>query len=150
MSLVSVANFAAPFRNRVHLITILLVAIVFATLRLSGASVEVHSSSDPKRTQPIDTNRSAANDTLNPFGRQNAAPTRVEGDEFLRAMRTQPKRNDIPLSLNPNSQGDLIEDVMRPPSAPVARNKAQEQGQTDKDKLDGGSLSDIEKQLGLK
>lgn len=159
MSLVSVANFTAPFKNRVHLITIILVTIVFATLRLSGASVEVHSTSDAKRSSsvPADTSRTGANDTLAPFGRQEAAqPSQqhYEGEDFLRAARAQraaqAKHNDASLSINQNSQGDLIEDVMRPPAAPVARNKAAEQSQAERDKLQGGSLSDIEKQLGLK
>lgn len=39
MSLISVRNLAVPFTNKVHLITILLVAFVFAAWRWSGGGV---------------------------------------------------------------------------------------------------------------
>ena len=156
MSLVSVGNFAAPFRNRVHLITIILVTIVFATLRLSGASIEVRSTSDGKRAQPssIDSSRSSttSREAQNSLGRQDPLQQqRIDGEAYLNAQRAQQaKRADVPLSLGQNSQDDMIEDVMRPSAPPVARNRAAEQTQVDKEKSDGGSLSDIEKQLGLK
>ena len=41
MSLVSARNLVAPLTNMVHLITILLVAIAFAVLRFSGASLSL-------------------------------------------------------------------------------------------------------------
>ena len=47
MSLISTKNLVAPLTNMVHLITILLIAIAFAVLRLSGASMSIQSSSTP-------------------------------------------------------------------------------------------------------
>ena len=40
MSLVSPRNFAAPFSNKVHLIAIMLVSMLFAAFRLSGGGIE--------------------------------------------------------------------------------------------------------------
>lgn len=53
------------------------------------------------------------------------------------------------LKLSPNSQGYMIEDVMRPAAPPVAQNKADD-GSRNTNDASNGSLSDIEKQLGLK
>jgi hypothetical protein len=62
MSLVSARNLVAPFTNIVHIITILLVAISFAVLRLSGAgfsvkeSTSINSTNDFKTRNTINTN----------------------------------------------------------------------------------------------
>jgi hypothetical protein len=159
MSLVSLSNFGAPFKQRVHLITIVLVTIVFATLRLSGASIEVVTNGEQKRSLGVsgstDTERTpfrASGSTGGAFGGNDAVESRSEtvaSDEILKAMRAQraqeAKRADAPLKLNQGSQGDLIEDVMRPADPNHA--KAKEDEHTDSS---SGALSDIEKQLGLK
>ncbi len=44
MSLISTKNFLAPLNNKVHLVTIILATFAFATLRLSGCSVNSVSS----------------------------------------------------------------------------------------------------------
>jgi len=44
MSFISAKNLVAPLTNMVHLITILLIAICFSVLRLSGASLSIESS----------------------------------------------------------------------------------------------------------
>lgn len=41
MSLVSAKNLIAPFRNKVHLATIILVSLAFAALRFSGGDVKI-------------------------------------------------------------------------------------------------------------
>ncbi len=48
MSLINPKNFIAPFTNVVHMITILLVAICFAVLRLNGASLSFQNSNSRK------------------------------------------------------------------------------------------------------
>ncbi|MBN8547981.1 MAG: hypothetical protein J0M12_01560 [Deltaproteobacteria bacterium] len=158
MSLVSVSNFTAPFKNRVHFITIILVTIVFATLRLSGASIEVHSAGENKRggSAPVTgASRASTSESTSSYAPQEPAPRQeVDGDIFLRELRAEraqkAKQADIPLNLGQNTQDDRIEDVMRPSSPPAARNRASEQTQADRSSSNGGSLSDIEKQLGLK
>lgn len=151
MSLVSVHNFTAPLRHRIHLITIILVTVVFATLRLSGASFEVKNANDPRRGFAESAPASGDAVGLRQPGQRidNSA-----AEEVLRAMRAQravTKRAETPLTIDQNSRGDLIEDVMRPAPPPVAQNKV-ETSDTSRDRADqgSGSLSDIEKQLGLK
>ncbi|MCB0335888.1 MAG: hypothetical protein KDD62_06265 [Bdellovibrionales bacterium] len=61
MSLISAKNFIAPLQNKVHLGTIILVAVCFAFLRGAGASFSTYSkgySTEPKRA-PVSAQRYA-------------------------------------------------------------------------------------------
>lgn len=157
MSLISVANFVAPFRQRFHLITIVLVTVVFAVLRLSGAAIHAHNLSDGKRPAAgSESARRAAGEYTFSTANGGAPAARVDDPaaaELLQALRAQQAaqaRRPEQLKINPNTQGDLIENMMRPPPPPVAQNKADSnRGSNGKDS-GNGSLSDIEKQLGLK
>ena len=61
MSLISTKNLVAPLTNMVHLITILLIAVAFAVLRLSGASISMASSNAPVQRMPQQQAAPAAN-----------------------------------------------------------------------------------------
>lgn len=47
MSLISTKNLIAPFRNKVHLSTIVLITLAFAALRFSGGDVKVVKNDSP-------------------------------------------------------------------------------------------------------
>ncbi len=49
MSLISIENFAAPFQNKVHLVTIFIVAAVFGVLRMQGGGVSIDSNTPIRR-----------------------------------------------------------------------------------------------------
>lgn len=48
MSLISPRNLLAPLQNKVHLFTIILIAVAFLVLRLSGGSVTIHDKRQPQ------------------------------------------------------------------------------------------------------
>ena len=153
MSLLSFQNFTAPFRQKFHLITIVMVVAVFAVLRLSGAEFEVQ-----RKSGPLSPN--FAVDTLpsSPFGQsqvnRNAGLPGV-GDDSRRMPSALPGPNSRTgtFSLRQENQRGLIDEVMRPDPVVAARRQAAEEQQRELDRKvrDGdGSLSDIEKRLGLK
>lgn len=53
MSLISTQNLVAPLTNKVHLTTIILVAVAFAVLRLSGGAISAVSAN----RAPVEANR---------------------------------------------------------------------------------------------
>lgn len=52
MSLISTHNLVAPLTNKVHLMTIILVAVAFAVLRLSGGAIGTSSARPSPRANP--------------------------------------------------------------------------------------------------
>ncbi len=161
MSLISLSNFIEPFRQRFHLITIILIVVVFATLRLSGAAIEVRNLADTRRSpvSPVDPAKRLPTQLTFPSSNSSAPATNVtrpedaRTEELMAALRArnaaQQAQRTESLKLSPNSQGYMIEDVMRPAAPPVAQNKADD-GSRNTNDASNGSLSDIEKQLGLK
>ena len=159
MILISINNFLEPFRQRFHLITIILVVVVFATLRLSGAAIEVRNLSEAKRAGSISNEPIRRNPTQLSFPGSNTVavpatrPDDAKTEELMAALRArnaaQQAQRAEGLKLSPNSEGYMVEDVMRPAQAPVAQNKADDGSRRGNDGSNG-SLSDIEKQLGLK
>lgn len=51
MSLISAKNLVAPIRNKVNLVTILLITIAFGVLRFSGGDVKITSKKNYYRTK---------------------------------------------------------------------------------------------------
>ena len=47
MSLISVSNFVAPFRNTTHVVTLVLLAALFGAYRYSGGSISTASKRSP-------------------------------------------------------------------------------------------------------
>lgn len=43
MSLIGLENFAAPFKNKVHMVSIFMIAALFGVFRLQGGGVSLHS-----------------------------------------------------------------------------------------------------------
>ena len=143
MSLISAKNFVAPFTNRVHLITILLVSVLFATFRLSGGLLESRGANDSSRLRrespsaPIMLDRTSSNDLL--FDDE-AVPARGNPE---RSAGEKP--NAAPID------GDVLKDLMASNAA-----KRQEPGSLrapDKEgseKPSNSGLDDIERRLGMR
>lgn len=86
MSLISTKNLVAPLTNMVHMITILLIAITFAVLRFSGASISLQSSSAPTIDSRTNTPIVAPVDP----GQQTAQPQRAPAPWGQRDNSKQP------------------------------------------------------------
>jgi hypothetical protein len=147
MSLISVNNFVAPLRQRFHLITIVLITVVFATLRLSGAAIEVHKDGESRRQALVPTTIAG---TAPSASLRRESPANQEVLQALREQQNAEPRRDYPLRVTQSAPGDLIEDVMRPAEVPIARNRVEDETAAQRRDNGKGSLSDIEKQLGLK
>lgn len=162
MSLVSVRNFMTPFKNKVHLVTIVLVTTVFATFRLSGSSFEVRTldgKNGAGRSQSL--SRSAQQSELKLH--EVLAPENMDFDlnpaKEVQKM-TGVQRNATgstaravsPLVIpSTASNTTRVEDVINagplpPKQSPQEQLRAEQQRELNQAR----SLSDIEKRLGLK
>lgn len=107
MSLISTQNLVAPLTNTVHLITIILVAISFAILRLMGASLSVQpvSNMSTPRVQdsaPLQQEQRSAPSIEQELFKQDAA------DEPLWAQPEQDQVED-----SPSPAGGGLDDIER-------------------------------------
>lgn len=132
MGLVQVKNFVVPFTNKVHLGTILLVALIFAVYRLSGGGAEiVHSSSRPA---------SIALPSIEPDPEAEALYRRESEQRFGVARGEATDRRASP----PRPRGNLLDEAFR------SRSEAQKPASSPSAPSGRRGLDDIEKQLGLK
>ncbi|MBX7144681.1 MAG: hypothetical protein K1X79_09545 [Oligoflexia bacterium] len=168
MSFVSIDNLVTPFRDKFHYVTLILVGAVFLAIRLSGAEIEARPVNEPA------TNRSAAPVTgLNAKGLPNLSIARIPdapaattgvnqlGNQFNPAAEVQrllgnpsapktiPDQGTITLPADGATRGS-IEDLMR---QGTIRRKSPEEEARERERRqleEAGSLSEIEKRLGLK
>lgn len=160
MSLLSVKNFVAPFTNSTHLVTIVLVTVLFALFRLQGGSVLISRDNDRqsessntrqfRQPAPIknEQDTSESLDDLN-----------SEINSFSKSSSANLEPEDIPdkgtISISPEEEDLLGEMIGSKPLPPAMR---EEQQQLPKQKQNtqrggsqaGGSLEDIERSLGLR
>ena len=57
MALISTKNLVAPLTNKVHLTSLILLAVAFAALRFAGGSVAVQRNGDRPYVKPIESRR---------------------------------------------------------------------------------------------
>jgi len=148
MSLISVKNFVSPFTNTTHVVTILLVTVLFALFRLQGGSVRVDFD---------------ANSRTNKFENPNSAPLREDSVEGLLHDNTStnhaapmiprdantsriPDRGKITITAEDEDLlGQMIgKQPLAPQKQPDANSKKPDASRN------GGGLEDIEKSLGLR
>lgn len=135
MSLISFRNLVAPMSNKVHLVTVILVALAFGVLRLSGGTVETHStnkSSNPTKKVHQDRRLNLDEDmNLNSLLKQPAIDfNSLSPKTDVQNLGATPYRGSLPEAKAPSA----------PPSRPKAVVKDDSQS----------SLDDIERSLGLK
>lgn len=97
MSLISIENFAEPFRNKIHLVTIFMVAAVFGVLRMQGGNVTFENANPDLR------------------GRYEVAPAQAPARQNTYQRRepqnTQPAANTQ--QRNSGSKGSSLDDIER-------------------------------------
>lgn len=135
MSLISVKNFVSPFTNTVHLVTIILVTILFAVFRLQGGGVKVSFSDS---AEPVIESRTV--------GGANSLDTLIESEPpaqpvAKRPARTIPDSGSIQIT---SEEDDLIKQMIGRNPAP-AREVTRKPAARDSD-----SLGEIEKSLGMR
>jgi hypothetical protein len=77
MSLISARNLVAPLKNKVHIVTIVLCAIAFAVLRMSGAGF----STGPRANYTPAVSRPANVNNYRP--QQNSQPSKIDDNKAL-------------------------------------------------------------------
>lgn len=135
MSLFSVKHALAPLGNKVHLVTILVAAVLFAAFRLSSGGVSIEpkskegrisrSTAAPERRPampPLEDlvgSEAGAGDAFNPYDelrrlegeprpiRRQAAPDRELLDTMMRDDRPAPPRDISP----PSNRGSGLDDI---------------------------------------
>lgn len=131
MGMVQIKNFVVPLTNKIHVGTILLVALIFAVYRLSGGGAEVVPGTPAASRSPA----------LQPMHEPSKADALFEQESaqmFGSGASAAPSRGAQPQRARPN----LLDEAFnaradKPRTAPPSANNR-------------GGLDDIEKQLGLK
>ncbi len=138
MALISTKNLVAPFTNKVNLVTIALVVILFAMFRLSGGGLNLGGSlsSGPDARGSLRQDRNPP--LFEPRGNR-PAPLPERGSITLRNDGSLAEEDVVSAIQADNSRDDSIETpaVRREELAP-------------RKPKDLGSLADIERDLGLK
>lgn len=126
MSLISIRSFAAPFTNKVHLVTIIVVAMLFTVYRLSGGGAEIVNKSEVKKLRA--TSEVELPDTASSFS--------LRDEEAVPQEMAQPRKQLT------EPADDLDKKIMN------SRSPEQAAQETKPSKDD--SLADIERSLGLR
>ena len=104
MSLISVRNFVAPLQNRLHLGTIIMVAVLIAVARLSGGAVRIGSIKKQAVTQeavPTDTDEST--DEINNSVPDKMPSKNVDRDPLDDLLAEQPAHQPEHTNKNSNN-----------------------------------------------
>ena len=143
MSFISIHNILAPFTNKVHLTTIVLVALVFAAIRWHGGGVEIDEKEVRKIREP---NRVAATERAVATKKKQASTTTA-------TTRAKPKRTRFEI-FDKKIQGgqrvdndDFLDSVISSKKKKTP-NSLSKKPASKKDKEAG--LDDIERSLGLR
>lgn len=131
MPLVSIRHLASPFRNSVHWVTILLLALAFMVLRMSGISIGVGTDQAGIKAPPAEIVLSA--------GAEDDAAQRARLSEGSRAKLQPPSK----------AKSDLVDEILEP----VRKEKQDQARKQEEEKLikqNSGKLDDIERMLGLR
>jgi hypothetical protein len=154
-------NFMTPFRNRVHLVTIILVTTVFATFRLSGSSFEVRSldgKNSSARSPAVSRSNLQAEmklqDVLAPENMNFEMNPAKEVQKMTGAQKAASgSARVMPPLVLPQTRANTmrVEDVINsgplpPQQSPQEQLRVEQQRELNQAR----SLSDIEKRLGLK
>lgn len=169
MSFISVENLVTPFRDKFHYVTLILVAAIFLALRLSGAKIEARpvAEANAGRAAPVVTGLNAKglpNLSIARIGEAGAPSTSLPsgaGTQFNPATEVQRLLGANAAAKTTSEQGSItipsdgthktsIEDLMK--QGTFRRRSAEEEARERERKQleEAGSLSEIEKRLGLK
>ena len=156
MSLISVRNFVAPLSNTTHIVTIILVTILFALFRLQGGSMRVDFAGEnaKKRERLGEVQNSNASSSQDLDGllinessnsRAPAASNRTTNANSEAAVKI-PERGRITITAE---EGDLLGEMIG--KQPLPQQKQPDTGRNRQDlRKDKGGLDEIEKSLGLR
>lgn len=139
MSLISAKNFISPFTNTVHLVTIVLVTLLFALFRLQGGGVAI-SYKDRSNAPLIERRPADQIDSL--IIERSPAPARA-----IPAPRNEAARNDTQGTIEiSREEGDLLREMIgkKPLVAAETENK-----QRTPPAKSSGALDEIAESLGL-
>ena len=148
MSLISTRNLLAPLQNKVHFVTIVLIAVAFLVLRLSGGSVSVND-----RSKPVPNRES-------PHKEQEQSNQPAEEDLKM----FDPRKEAARLGLAPapgnrssdqkagerSSNDSLLGTIMRNRDKKRDSGPALRREEAAPSRKSGNSLDDIEQSLGLR
>ena len=138
MSFINIHNVLAPFTNKVHLTTIILVALAFAAIRWHGGGVEIEESADKRVRTP---KRATAPATTT---ETRAKPKRTNFEMFEKApVKTKKTREVIDL---PRGNTDFVDSMIE--STAKKRAASKNRAAAKKPTKEGG-LDDVERILGL-
>ncbi len=115
MALISSRNLAAPLTNKIHITTIILVALLFAVFRLAGGGVDVKSSLKQKL-------KDEANTILSPIEAANVkeqAPVKEEKPDVFSILEkdTKPTQNNLGKVVPPWQRQQTAPQKAVPPKA---------------------------------
>ena len=131
MSLISTKNFLEPLSNKVHLVTILIVAAVFLVLRMMGGGFSINTKFEaPKLHSSASKKVKSAHKSNGVFGQKQgtAAQTVIPIDEKM--------------------EGDLLKHMMQKKTTSEKKKTASKK--TSAGAADKAGLDDIEATLGLR
>lgn len=150
MSLINVKNLVAPFQNKVHLVGILLVVVLFTTFRLAGGSVKVEGREANGRraaSSPLPQSDSLQHRPEQPVGiRSTANESRGLGTESadLKSVIASGTGKTAPVESRKS-----VDEMLNDDSATQAKIAAEKAKAAAQPKQDSG-FDDIERQLGLR
>lgn len=155
MSLISIRNAVAPLTNTTHLVTIVLITVLFGVYRISGGTMRVSSGSDLGSRSSSDAPFKSRADYNPPTG-DSAAIGQALPREPQRAGSSAKVVEAIPDSGSvriDDTHDDLLQEMIGKAPLGTARDdreKAHPRRSIDQHGGAGGGLDDIEKTLGLK
>ncbi|MCB0330945.1 MAG: hypothetical protein KDD70_14840 [Bdellovibrionales bacterium] len=114
MALISIQNFVAPFENKTHLFTIIIIAALFGLWRVTGGNVSIRPTSNPIGTtaaapasaqqsafrteQPVGNSPRAANSQPSSAFSSTAAPAAARQNSDLDALLAPSATRDEPVA----------------------------------------------------
>lgn len=141
MSLISAKNLFAPLTNKLHMLSILFVMIVFGVFRLATGGIEVvHRPTTETPDSRIGSDRQLGHTGIGADPRGTNNNMNFDPREEIKRLAEQGRKSQIdPNAAKPNGGKDLLDEMI--PQKP--------QGQPS-DNQKGRGLQDIEQALGLK
>lgn len=144
MSLISARNFIAPFTSTVHLVTLVLIAVLVAFLRLSGGGVSPGAGHAVRPVPDSSVLREAAKGESTEFFAADSAARGAKGNEPT--ARKKAVEDSLREALEKDGGESFMAEMERVNKSIAA--KKQQAAQDAKKK--SGALDDIEKRLGIR
>ena len=131
MSLISIKNFISPFTNTVHLVTIILITVLFALFRLQGGGVGV---SSPKYRETRTQSEAPSLDNL------------IQEDTVAAPVPARKVVESETITISEDEE-DLIKQMIGKKPLEAEQAKPADNGRKSGN---GGGLDEIEKTLGMR